>query len=70
MGAPMNRKFIIANSILWAAAIIASAILGAPVSLTTVLLPSLAACSLLAARSHAAGRGGPAESLTEYDTRC
>jgi hypothetical protein len=66
----MNRKFIIANSILWATAIIAAALLGAPTTLSIILLPSLAGCSLLAALPRAAGRDGSAESLTEYDTRC
>ncbi len=46
----MNREVVIANSILWAAAIVASAILHAPTFLTLVLLPSLATCSLILAR--------------------
>lgn len=45
----MNRKYIITNSILWAAAIIAAAVLGAPTTLTLLLLPSLAVISVLAA---------------------
>ncbi len=44
----MPNKYVIANSIAWAAAIIASARLGAPSTLTLVLLPSLAVISLLA----------------------
>ena len=47
----MNRRFLISNSILWAAAMIASAIVGAPAVLSTVLLPSLATLSILMARS-------------------
>jgi hypothetical protein len=43
----MNRKYFIANGILWAAAIIASAIVGAPRVLSVVLLPALAIISLL-----------------------
>ena len=47
----MNHKIVIINSILWAAAIIASAILGAPTFLSIVLLPLLAIFSLLLTRS-------------------
>ncbi len=43
----MQRSRIIANSILWAAAIIAAALLGAPVSHTLIVLPSLATGSLI-----------------------
>jgi hypothetical protein len=43
----MNRKHFISNAVLWAAAIIASAIVGAPSFVTTVLLPALAASALL-----------------------
>lgn len=43
------QKFHIANAILWAAAIIATALLGAPITVTTALLPGLAACSVLVA---------------------
>lgn len=43
----MSRSNTIANAILWAAAIIASAILGAPTTLTVILLPSLATTSLV-----------------------
>ncbi len=43
----MNRKYIIANSVLWAAAIIAAAAVGAPAVLSIVLLPALASVSLL-----------------------
>jgi hypothetical protein len=46
----MNRRDVIANSILWAAAIVASAILHAPLFLTLVILPTLATSSLVLAR--------------------
>lgn len=45
----MNRSAIVTNSILWAAAIAASAILHAPSTLTVILLPLLAASSFLLA---------------------
>jgi len=38
----MNRKYFVANAILWAAAIVASAILRAPVYLSAGLSPLLA----------------------------
>ena len=44
---PVTRKSILANSILWAAAIIAAAILDAPRTLTLILLPSLASIACL-----------------------
>ena len=40
------QKFHIANALLWAAAIIAAALLDAPITVTTALLPALAGCSL------------------------
>jgi hypothetical protein len=43
----MNRKHFVANAILWAAAIVASAIVRAPVFLSAGLLPVLAASALL-----------------------
>lgn len=43
----MNRNKILANSVLWAAAIVAAATAGAPSYLTLILLPSLSALSLL-----------------------
>lgn len=43
----MHHNYLIANSILWASAIIASAIVDAPTVLTTILLPVLAMVSLL-----------------------
>ena len=52
----MNRMQIISNAVLWAGAIFASAILGAPPILSAVLLPTLAACALI--------------TLAERRTRC
>lgn len=46
----MNRTYAVTNAILWASAIIASAIVDAPIVLSAVLLPTLAVCSLLAPR--------------------
>lgn len=46
----MLRKHFIPNAILWAAAIVASALVGAPPILSTVLLPSLAFSALIATR--------------------
>jgi hypothetical protein len=43
----MNRNNLIANGVLWAAAIIASTAIGAPVVLSVIFLPALAAVSLL-----------------------
>lgn len=43
------QKFHITNAILWAAAIIAAALLGAPIIVTIALLPALAGCSLFVA---------------------
>lgn len=43
----MNRKNLIANAFLWAAAIIVSAATGASPVLTIVLLPALASVSLV-----------------------
>ena len=43
----MNRKHFVANAILWASAIVASAIVGAPAYFTTILLPALATTALL-----------------------
>ena len=42
----MNHMLIVSNGVLWAAAIIASALLGAPPILSTILLPTLAVCAL------------------------
>lgn len=43
------QKFHITNAILWAAAIIAAALLDAPITVTTALLPALAAFSVFVA---------------------
>ena len=47
---PMNKKHYLANAILWASAILTSAILHAPSFLTLVLLPVLAATALVTTR--------------------
>jgi len=57
----MDRKHFVANAILWAAAILASAILRAPVYLSTCLLPLLAASALLVTWP----RSGTAQSHTQ-----
>lgn len=46
----MNRQIYLANAVLWATAIVASAMLGAPTMLTLLVLPSLATCALVVAR--------------------
>lgn len=46
----MNQKFVLTTAILWAVAIIASAAAGASTFFSLILLPSLAAVSLLIAR--------------------
>jgi len=46
----MNRKLLISNAILWAAAIIASALSRSSPFYTTILLPSLAVSALLVSR--------------------
>jgi len=46
----MNRTALITQAILWAAAIVASAIVGAPLFLSCFLLPLLAATALIFAR--------------------
>jgi hypothetical protein len=52
----MRQQPVLANCILWAAAILASAILGAPSTLTCLLLPALAATSwLISVRRASAG---------------
>ena len=51
----MNTKHSLANSILWAAAILASASVGAPALLTLGLLPVLAATALVTTRARAGG---------------
>lgn len=43
----MNRNILIANALLWAAALVAAASVGAPTVLTLILLPTLASVSLI-----------------------
>ncbi|HEV2682430.1 MAG TPA: hypothetical protein VGV14_18145 [Rhodanobacter sp.] len=43
----MRKRYMLANALLWAAAILAAAILKAPNFLSLVLLPLLATLSLL-----------------------
>ncbi len=43
----MNRKYFVANAVLWAAAIVVSAMMCAPVYLSAGLLPILAAAAVL-----------------------
>jgi hypothetical protein len=53
----MSRAYPITNAILWTAAIVASALVGAPTVLSLIVLPSLAIVSLLLAwRTPRAGR--------------
>ena len=51
----MNTKYSVGNGILWAAAILASALFHAPVSLTLTVLPALAVGSLLLGEDRPAG---------------
>ncbi len=46
----MNQKYLIGNAILWAAAIIAAAILKAPQTLVVLVLPTLGFCALVLLR--------------------
>jgi hypothetical protein len=46
----MNRQIDLANAVLWATAIVVSAMLGAPTMLTLLVLPSLATCVLVVTR--------------------
>jgi hypothetical protein len=43
----MRKRYVLANALLWAAAILAAAVLKAPNFLSLVLLPMLATLSLL-----------------------
>jgi hypothetical protein len=43
----MKKRYVLANAMLWAAAILAAAVLKAPDFLPLVLLPTLATLSLL-----------------------
>lgn len=49
----MKRQLVIANSLLWATAIIAAALLKAPPVLTLILLPNLGVAFVLVSRSAA-----------------
>lgn len=46
----MDKTYLLTNALLWAAAIIASTVLGAPTFLTLILLPSLGMISVLFGR--------------------
>lgn len=52
----MNRQQTLTDAMLWGAAVIAAAILGAPPLLSLILLPSLALMSLLGRPRACAGR--------------
>lgn len=43
----MNRSTLFGHAILWAAAIVAAAIVGAPAALSTIVLPVLGATAVL-----------------------
>jgi hypothetical protein len=43
----MSKSKTIGDAILWAAAILSSALVDAPVVLTLIILPALAVCSLV-----------------------
>jgi hypothetical protein len=42
----MHKRYLIANALLWAAAILASAVIHAPVVFSIIILPTLAFASL------------------------
>jgi hypothetical protein len=46
----MNKRYLISNGILWAAAILAAAVIHAPFVLTIIILPTLAFASLVIIR--------------------
>ena len=52
-----KNSYVLANAMLWAAAIIAAAMLGAPVFLFLVLLPLLATLSVVTFGPRAASNG-------------
>ena len=52
-----KNPYVLANAMLWAAAIIAAAMLGAPVFLFLVLLPLLATLSVVTFGPRAAANG-------------
>jgi hypothetical protein len=43
----MHRKYVLTNALLWAAAIVGAAVVGAPTFLSLILLPCLGTTSLL-----------------------
>lgn len=49
----MRKHYVLANAVLWAAAMLATAALKAPNFLSLVLLPTLATLSLLMVGPHA-----------------
>jgi hypothetical protein len=49
----MHKKYLIANAVLWAAAILASAVIHAPVVFSIIILPALAFTSLVMIRPKA-----------------
>jgi len=46
----MHKSYLMSNAVLWAAAILASAVIHAPVVLTIIILPTLAFASLVIIR--------------------
>ncbi|WP_077444907.1 hypothetical protein [Rhodanobacter sp. C05] len=52
-----NNSYVLANAMLWAAAIIAAAVLGAPKFLFLILLPLLATLSVVTFGRRAASNG-------------
>jgi hypothetical protein len=46
----MHKRYLIANAVLWAAAILASAVIHAPVVFSIIILPTLAFTSLVILR--------------------
>lgn len=53
----MHKHYYLAHAVLWAAAIVASAMLGSAPFLTTVLLPVSAAVALLVPWATSSARG-------------
>lgn len=54
----MSKTKTLGDAILWAAAILSSALVKAPVVLTLIILPALAVCSLVLFRSKRGAGGG------------
>jgi len=59
----MHRRAYFVNAVLWATAILASAIMGASPFLTAVLLPSLAATALMLSRPSPAAPSCPSPTI-------